>query len=295
MKKESQKLDNINIEIFKLYYSSHTRAETANYFNISETSVKNLCAKLNWHKDKCLIYTQIAANNLKKYGVKTTSQLLEIKAKIGAKNKKYININWEELKTYYATHSRAETCIKFNINESSFKKICKQHNYIKQSNNIVENRIKTNLLKYGSQHYTQTLAYHKKAKKQYKFENEFFDSIPELAIFIYCKQNNIYVQRAPKKFEYIYNGQVHSYIPDFNIAGKLVEIKGDHFFKEDGTMCNPFDHSQDALYEAKHQCGLKNNVEFWTRKKYNFALQYLKQKNININTYLVKEITYENQ
>ena len=50
------------------------------------------------------------------------------------------------------------------------------------------------------------------------------------------------------------------YFPDFKIGDKCFEIKGDHFFKEDGTMQNPYDHSQDLLYEAKHQCMLKNHV-----------------------------------
>ena len=41
-------------------------------------------------------------------------------------------------------------------------------------------------------------------------------------------------------------------LPDFKLNDKFVEPKGAHFFKEDGTMQNPFDHTQDAHYEAKH-------------------------------------------
>lgn len=37
-------------------------------------------------------------------------------------------------------------------------------------------------------------------------------------------------------------------------------MKGGQFVKKDGTYQNPYDHSLDALYEAKHQCMLKNNV-----------------------------------
>ena len=49
------------------------------------------------------------------------------------------------------------------------------------------------------------------------------------------------------------------------------EIKGDHFFKDknyNNKMICPFDHSQDALYEAKHQCMLKNNVIIITSTEY---------------------------
>lgn len=62
------------------------------------------------------------------------------------------------------------------------------------------------------------------------------------------------------KLMYKHDGKEHFYMPDFKVRDELIEIKGDHFFKEDGTMQNPYDHSQDGLYEAKHQCMIKNNV-----------------------------------
>ena len=39
-------------------------------------------------------------------------------------------------------------------------------------------------------------------------------------------------------------------------------------------MCNPFDHSQDEKYEAKHQCMIKNNIEIWTLKDYKKYIDY---------------------
>ena len=36
---------------------------------------------------------------------------------------------------------------------------------------------------------------------------------------------------------------MHKYIPDFEIDGMFIEVKGDHFFKLDGTMQNPYDHA----------------------------------------------------
>lgn len=55
--------------------------------------------------------------------------------------------------------------------------------------------------------------------------------------------------------------------PDFLVNGEFVELKGLHFFENyDATksMINPFDRSQDALYEAKHQCMLQNHVKIIT-------------------------------
>ena len=57
-----------------------------------------------------------------------------------------------------------------------------------------------------------------------------------------------------------FDGKTHFYLPDFLVDGQLVELKGDQFLKDDGTWKNPYDHGQDALYEAKHQCLVKNNV-----------------------------------
>ena len=75
----------------------------------------------------------------------------------------------------------------------------------------------------------------------------------------------------------MYNNE-HRYFPDFILDDEFIEIKGDYFFKEDGTMCNPFDHSQDDLFEAKHQCMIKNNVKILTSIDYNFYISYCAKK-----------------
>ena len=40
-------------------------------------------------------------------------------------------------------------------------------------------------------------------------------------------------------------------------------------------MQNPYDHSMDELYKAKHQCALQNNVQFWTSKEMQPILEYV--------------------
>lgn len=57
----------------------------------------------------------------------------------------------------------------------------------------------------------------------------------------------------------MYDGKKHIYHPDFLINNQLYEVKGGHFFDGD-KMINPYDRSQDGLYEAKHQCMINNNV-----------------------------------
>lgn len=109
----------------------------------------------------------------------------------------------------------------------------------------------------------------------YNFNGQHFDSLPELAVYIYCIDHQISICRNTViKFKYEFDGDTHYYFPDFIVNDKLVEVKGDHFFKSDGTMCNPFDHKQDNLYEAKHQCMLINNVTIWRRKDYWSMIEY---------------------
>lgn len=67
----------------------------------------------------------------------------------------------------------------------------------------------------------------------------------------------------------------------------MIEIKGEQFF-ENNKMINPFDRTQDELYEAKHQCGLSNGVEFWLFPDYKFAIDYF-----NLKGY--RRADYENQ
>lgn len=64
-----------------------------------------------------------------------------------------------------------------------------------------------------------------------------FDSIYEIAYYIWLVDNNIRFKYEPDmSILYIFDGKQHWYMPDFIVEGKIIEIKGDHFFKEDGTM-----------------------------------------------------------
>ena len=53
----------------------------------------------------------------------------------------------------------------------------------------------------------------------------------------------------------------------FKVGNEIHEIKGLQFFENKNPknrMINPYDRSQDDLYEAKHQCMIKNNVKIIT-------------------------------
>lgn len=106
-----------------------------------------------------------------------------------------------------------------------------------------------------------------------------FDSMAELSFYIWLIENKIQFEFQPNHmFLYSYAGKDHMYFPDFKIGDMFFEIKGDQFFKEDGTMQNPFDHSQDGLYEAKHQCMLANDVIILKSSEYQMFELYVAQK-----------------
>lgn len=114
---------------------------------------------------------------------------------------------------------------------------------------------------------------------KYEYDRKLFDSKPELAYYIWLKDNGIQFNYQPNvDIMYEYDGKMHRYMPDFIVEGQYVEIKGDHFFKEDGTMQCPFDHSQDSLYEAKHQCMLANNVKILKSDEYLQFIDYVETK-----------------
>lgn len=135
---------------------------------------------------------------------------------------------------------------------------------------IKSKSITTNLNKYGVEYFSQTKDFHSKSIKRYKYDNEVFDSLPELALWIYAKDNQIAIERLPLKYEYLFENKVHYYFPDFRYDGKIIEIKNDYLYKQMqkvGTIAN-----------AKLECMLKNNVEIWLPKNYLFAVNYCIKK-----------------
>ena len=136
-------------------------------------------------------------------------------------------------------------------------------------------------------------------RAKYLYNEITFDSSWELAIWIYCKDNGIEIEKATEHYQYFCNGKSHLYFPDFKICGVEVEVKGTQFFAEDGTMTCPYrnkDWTDEeyaevcAVYKAKHQCMIDNNVKIMRFEdvipmlnyiKCKYGLSYLKQFKTN--------------
>jgi hypothetical protein len=58
------------------------------------------------------------------------------------------------------------------------------------------------------------------------YKGFFCDSSWELAYVIYCLEHDINIERNTEKRQYIWQGVVKNYIPDFIVHGYLIEVKG---------------------------------------------------------------------
>ena len=93
---------------------------------------------------------------------------------------------------------------------------------------------------------------------RYKYDGQCFDSSWELAMWIFCSDYGIPIKREPCMFDYIKDGTPSKYIPDFEIAGQLVEIKGDQFYSEEiGGWVNPW--NKKPMLE-KFLCAVEHGV-----------------------------------
>lgn len=228
----------IDFNQFKQFYEQHTRQETCDHFNISIQALKKICIQNNYIKPQALISQNISKQALKSGKAAAILKLANIDF-------------YNDYLPYFESHTREETCKYFGLSPAAHKKFIKMYDYKKD----------------------RWLA-NKQTKKKILFRNRYFDSMPEVAVYIWALDSNQKVEIEPCYFIYYYDNKAHKYIPDFKINEKFIEIKGDYFFKPDGTMCNPYDHTQDGLYEAKHQCMLTNNIEIWTSIQYTKAIDY---------------------
>ena len=244
-----------------------------------------------WAKDdieKESIKNKRKATNLEKYGYESAGQVPEFKKQI----------EQTCLSKYGTTNGGASKEAQEKIKATNLKKYGVEYNFqVKETKEKIKD---TMLKKYGVPSYTQTEkyrnnlfekygAYHAPTKR-YIYNNEYFDSFPELCLYMYCLENNISIIREPIELTFEFDEKTYHYYPDFKINGELIEIKGKQFLTENGSWCNPFDHSLDGLFEAKHQCALENNVKILYNQDYQKYIDWFHEKGYRKEDYLIKNI-----
>ena len=252
---------------------------------VIRNKIKNTCIK-NYGVENPFesveVRNKIKHSYKEKYGVENPMQVKEIKEK--AQNtmrerygkKSYLEtLECKEItKTYLKEHKEE---LQQKIEATKLERYGHKNGKIFGSADVN----KTMIEKYGSIHALCNHDIRLKAQSKYKYDDKYFDSSIEIAYYIWLKDNNIKFEYQPEvDFEYIINDITHKYCPDFIVDNSYIEIKGEQFFKEDGTMQNPYDHSQDEIYEAKHQCMIKNNVKILLSNSIEIisAIKHVQQK-----------------
>ena len=154
-------------------------------------------------------------------------------------------------------------------------------------NNRPKNNI-TCIAKYGTTNGGGSSLAHSKMHRKYYFNEQYFDSAPEIAYFIWLTDHQIDFQYQPSQpFTYKFNGKSYKYFVDFKVNDQFIEIKGDQFFNDDGILFCPYRKKTwtdkqyakiNERYAIKHKCMLDNNVIILRYKDYKPFLDYVSQK-----------------
>lgn len=137
-------------------------------------------------------------------------------------------------------------------------------------------KIETCKKHFGVEYATQALEIISKSRKKYTYDRQTFDSKYEIVYYIWLKDNNInFVLHPNVSFKYLdSNGKTHYYFPDFIVEGKLVEIKGDHFFDKNGRLYDPY---AKKYIPEKEKCILENNVFILKQSEMKMYVNYVKE------------------
>ena len=140
----------------------------------------------------------------------------------------------------------------------------------------VKEKIKNYFIKkYNVENPSQVIEIRKKQIKKFFAPNgKYYDSSWEYLFEQYLIENNIqYTYQSKTTFKWIdIDGKEHKYIPDFSILiddkEEFIEIKGDHFFDENGNYINPYDKSEKGYANAKlkWECMMKASVKIYKLK-----------------------------
>ena len=255
-----------------------------NVFSTYPRFCNNAC--MNKSQDHIL---HCQTTTLKNYGVKTPLQNIELHKK--AQNTYFKKTGFKfpgqnpDVKLKARNTYKKKTGYEHIFENPIFKKQ-RNETWLKKYNttnpnkceNIKEKISQTCLKKYGVRNVFQSDKFRKYSRKTYQYDNFTFASKPEICFYIWLKDNNIKFEFQPKtNFIYVFQEKLHTYTADFYLidTNEYIDLKGDQFFKNDGTMQNPWNHDEDELYEAKHQCMLKNNVKIFLSSQYEKFLKYV--------------------
>ena len=211
---------------------------------------------------------------VRKYGVENPLQSLDIKKKVQNTNQKRYGttcvlqnesiknkIKKTNLKRYGVENPFQNSDIQHKIQQKNLQKY--QNKCSVQNPEIQKKARETCIRRYGFPYPIQNSQFRRSLQKKYVYEGISFDSKWEIIFYKYCIDNGFNIIPNPCKIPYVINNKTHYYYPDFEVDGQLIEIKGDHFFNENGDLYNPYNGD---LWLEKQQCMIDHEVVILTYK-----------------------------
>ena len=147
-----------------------------------------------------------------------------------------------------------------------------------QSIEVQKKHQQTCIDNFGVPYPMQNHEIYRKAKAKYFYDDQWFDSAPEIAFYIWLKDNHINFTYKPSPgFSYEVNDEEHKYFPDFKVGDMYFEIKGSQFFDENGKFCDPYKTKNANILYAKWKCMMENDVIVIQSNEYTMFMLYVKQ------------------
>lgn len=210
------------------------------------------------------VKSKIRQNNIKKYGVENAQQRTDVKLKTQQTN----------LERYGNVCAMQGEQTKIKVKQTMLSRYGAEN--IFGSDHGKQQIRRTNLTRYGVENPQQNHEIHVRTMKHYKYDSLNFDSSWELAVYIYCIDHKIHIEREPLRFKYTNDeGKECYYFPDFIINDIIVEIKGDQFLDDDNTLKD----------KAKQKCMDEHDVVLWLRSDVQKYISYCEEKFGNTQWY----------
>lgn len=130
-------------------------------------------------------------------------------------------------------------------------------------------------------HYKEKLELkRKRSSKRWLYDGIYFDSFWEIEFYIFHKDHGHHIIYEPCALEYKVDGKTHHYYPDFEVDGKLFELKSKRLLNEDKTdlKAPPKQASMQNIFSAKFQCMKEHNVTLISNDEIVPYEKYIKYK-----------------
>lgn len=241
------------------FYKNHTIEETVQYFDITKSRVNQI---LDYYKIKH--HTTPEAKRIRyinqygsyEAGIKVENDKRAKSFNKEAANKKRVDTN---IQKYEGLSPFSSDIVKAKAKQSFLKKYGVDNPF--KIKGLVKNKI---IEKYGVNSTSQIPEIRAKQVKNSKnclaIDGRRFDSSWEVKVYEYCLENNIQIETSIP-IKYLYEGEQHITFIDFQIRGKLYEVKGDHLLE------GVFDKSQKVPIEAKLKIYREHDITVITDTK----------------------------